>query len=717
MIVAGVTGRAGRRTKEAIAGLLLVSVFLLGVRSGPAADQPVPGTGLLGIRGYRNDWTGRYGNAGPVTAWDLEKGINVLWRIPTAKFGNAGPLIVGDRLLFVVEPGKVVCVDKMSGKTLWTTVGANPALSRALFAAPTNAPPWSRRDLKYGEHGGGTYASPVTDGNRVWFKRAGAAECLDLSDGRVLWSTPLNFAPGDHPHCVPSPLLVGKVLVCLGGATGYWQERSTNVIAAGVLPRNPQTGRFHQWMVGLDADTGRILWDVGPLNASGYGVAGTPSPLVVDDGGHRRIFVVASEGHVIDPQNGKLLIPSVGRSGSTAPVPMGNKMLFPDAMIEFGMSDGELKVVKTVGAHGGGVCCNGRVYDGYRAADGGTRLMSVFDLTSGRGLHAGIRIGPVGGLRVEAAQYGGDYDYPTAAVAGRFVFFSTSHTVAVADISGDHPWPMALNNVERMHIAPVFDGNRMYLRTYDAMLCIARKGEDGARYEREVNARTVLSAFPENTAKQPVLEPKPVKEVTEWLGGPVFLYADGKMPAEWLFAGPFPVVNKEDALKTMGGCAKARPVVGQKLEHKGATHAFQSVHPRFILPTGIDTDGLTGKNRDGQSFLFTWLIAGKPEFTTLDAVKPGVRVWVGGREGGRRDVLKLAMGAYPMMIRIGPPEEDAGADLPVNVTFHRVADPAAIRNLDKALVREGRDYLKMVINVLPGSAEAKHAKSLLRAFD
>jgi outer membrane protein assembly factor BamB len=103
-----------------IAGLLFCAVACA------AAGDALVGTAPLGIRGWRGDWTGAYPDATPVTAWDIEKGINVLWRVPTTRFGNAMPLVVGDRLFFTIDPNVLVCLDKMTGKVLWSSQGANP---------------------------------------------------------------------------------------------------------------------------------------------------------------------------------------------------------------------------------------------------------------------------------------------------------------------------------------------------------------------------------------------------------------------------------------------------------------------------------------------------------------------------------------------------------------------------------------------------------------
>jgi hypothetical protein len=277
---------------------------------------------------------------------------------------------------------------------------------------------------------------------------------------------------------------------------------------------------------------------------------------------------------------------------------------------------------------------------------------------------------------------------------------------------------VGLSLVERMHIAPVFDGERMYLRTYDAIYCIARKGEEGARYEREVNARTVIHAFPGEISEATPAEPKPVSDVSEWVGGPACMYVSGRMPDQWLFAGPFPRTDDGDALQSIGGCPKARPALAQKVAHGGKTLAFAAVDPRCIARDGVDVDALSRKDRAGQSFLFTWLVVGATEFVRTSAARPGVRVWVGGQEVVAGQVMKLAMGAYPVLMRIAPSEgPDNVRSVIVPAAFIRSEDPTLAARRDKALVREGRQHLRSVIETLPGSEEAARAQRLLKAVE
>jgi outer membrane protein assembly factor BamB len=87
--------------------------------------------------GLRNDHVANYPDARPVTAWDLDTGMNVVWMRhleldapggyngaaysskapPTVMRDPAGK--IPDRLILFREPHFVLCLDKATGKTIW----------------------------------------------------------------------------------------------------------------------------------------------------------------------------------------------------------------------------------------------------------------------------------------------------------------------------------------------------------------------------------------------------------------------------------------------------------------------------------------------------------------------------------------------------------------------------------------------------------------------
>jgi outer membrane protein assembly factor BamB len=70
------------------------------------------------VRGHRGDGSGFYPTARPPVAWDLEKNINVRWKVslPTR---DAEPVIVGKNLFLTTVAGELACLDADTGAERW----------------------------------------------------------------------------------------------------------------------------------------------------------------------------------------------------------------------------------------------------------------------------------------------------------------------------------------------------------------------------------------------------------------------------------------------------------------------------------------------------------------------------------------------------------------------------------------------------------------------
>jgi len=492
--------------------------------------------------GYRGDWTGRFGGAEPVTAWNIEQGINVLWRLPTKRFGCATPLVVGDKLLVVMEPGWLICLDKMTGRLLWAGEGGGSTVhdaarlselvndDRSASTQPAEQVLWSQRRLGYGQFSGRTMPTPVSDGRRVWVKFGHQAACFDL-DGRCKWATDTHLQNTDHPQNVASPGLAvcpdgRSVLFCDGGATPHWQENSRNKLPDGALPPNRNAGKVH-WMVGLDAASGKIIWDIGPMNAGGYHMGSSPIAVRVGQGSQRRSFIVTGEGQVLRPEDGKLLVPYVGaRCGTPTPYAIGDDLLiqhvFSAARIDLSLTPtGDVAARKRWSVPCEKITCgtlysDGLIYNQSIWAAKGHSWLAVYDAADGRCVFRGQ-------LPVEMPR--DVSDYPCPALAGNYVFLLTDQTAIVVE-PGRRPKCVASSRFERMHAGATFDGPRMYLRTFDAVVCIARKGEEGARYERQVQASTPRDIPPTTQPAEPRSRP-PVRPPAKAAGKSRPKAADG----------------------------------------------------------------------------------------------------------------------------------------------------------------------------------------------
>jgi len=165
----------------------------------------------------------------------------VLWKTPL-EWTKSSPLVVGGKVFTQVEPHILVCCDRLTGKVLWQRE-SNPLelMDKALFeqsrklfeewqqsrdVAKQTAwidfirqqtkcpdPSWYRKGAGDGGHWTGfSFATPVTDGKRIWVKYlTGTVACYDL-EGNRQWMERVEFTRGGGAEC-SSPVLVGNKLV------------------------------------------------------------------------------------------------------------------------------------------------------------------------------------------------------------------------------------------------------------------------------------------------------------------------------------------------------------------------------------------------------------------------------------------------------------------------------------------------------------------------
>jgi outer membrane protein assembly factor BamB len=260
---------------------------------------------------------------------------NILWVTPLPGRSTATPILVGDRLFVLAEPDELLCLDKNSGRVLWSAAvspyetltpeekQANPAYAERVdplvARLKEETDPVKRVRLRaevrkalegidparfrivadghFESHFGivgFTMPTPVSDGKHVYvWNGMGVAACFDL-DGRRLWITRVQAGPLTYGS---SPALADGVLVV-----------------------------FLNGLFGLDAKTGKLLWqqprvrhNVGAL--LGATVAGKP-------------VVVTQRGDLVRPTDGELLYRprdsgATGDTGWAPPVILGARLYLP----------------------------------------------------------------------------------------------------------------------------------------------------------------------------------------------------------------------------------------------------------------------------------------------------------------------------------------------------------------------------------------------------
>jgi outer membrane protein assembly factor BamB len=216
--------------------------------------------------GWRRDGTGRFPDASPPVEWSETKNIKWQAKIGT---GHSSPVIAGDRVLVIGEPGVLHCLSRIDGKPLWKT--------DLDFRTKGGAPPGTK---EYGR------PTPVTDGTNVYLALCNGAVASYRLDGTLRWTQQVE-APALTYGPSASPVLVGDKLLV----------ESTRLRA-------------------LDAATGRPLWTA----AEGEAHYGTPAICSIDG----TVLAVTAKGTVVRVSDGAVLAKDIapGLGGDQSPTPV-----------------------------------------------------------------------------------------------------------------------------------------------------------------------------------------------------------------------------------------------------------------------------------------------------------------------------------------------------------------------------------------------------------
>jgi outer membrane protein assembly factor BamB len=135
---------------------------------------------------YRNDGTGAYPEADPPLEWSVTK--NVRWRWDAPLFGTAisSPIIVGDRVITVARPMRLVCLDKHTGKLLWMRDrylgGADGELISRMHAAILKDHRLYELNCRLGRGGGSSWGNNVRGYTGIFRGRRGRRHDLPAED-------------------------------------------------------------------------------------------------------------------------------------------------------------------------------------------------------------------------------------------------------------------------------------------------------------------------------------------------------------------------------------------------------------------------------------------------------------------------------------------------------------------------------------------------------
>ncbi|MFQ5733735.1 MAG: PQQ-binding-like beta-propeller repeat protein [Planctomycetaceae bacterium] len=443
-------------------------------------------------RGWRGDGSGRFAATQPPVVWSATK--NVLWRLKMPARSNSQPIIVGNRVFTCAEPNTLMCVDKNSGKLLWSRTngyrdivpaaqwskvqtelqqarkiqaekrkdelalrsierrlevadgkGDKPAVKRLASEAKAVGRRIAGRDaalkrlplaMKWRTHpthdrmNGYTTATPTSDGRHVWGVFGNAVVCCYDLDGNRKWVRKMSDSPHSMFGHSASPLLIGGRLI-------------VNI----------------EDTVALNKSTGEELW------RAGYGQC-WGSTVHVRVG--KQDFIAVPNGRILRASDGK-------RAARARWVLSDASPIFHDGVLYYVQNrGGAVKLPKTpaekleltrlwnTDPKGSRYFSSPVLHDGLLYTVSSRQIMTVIDAADGKVVYQ---------RRLNA---GRGTAYPSVCFAGGRIYVSSDNGTTVVLKPGRKYEEIARNKLDGFISTPVFDGNRMYLRTHRYLYCIGK---------------------------------------------------------------------------------------------------------------------------------------------------------------------------------------------------------------------------------------------------
>jgi outer membrane protein assembly factor BamB len=405
----------------------------------------------------------------PPTTWDVEKGINILWKTPIPGLAHSSPIIWGDRVFLTTavssdpktqfKPGLygegtsasdvtphrwvVYCLDKRSGKTLWdrTAHEGVPKVKRHIKSSHANA-------------------TPATDGEHLVVSFASEGlYCYDFA-GNLGWKTDL-----------------GIIDV---GAFNYpelqWGAASSPIIYHALVI--VQCDRHKDsYIAAFDIRTGERRWYTPRDEIPSWG-----TPTIYE--GPDRVELITNGTNYIrgyDPETGKELWRLGGNSEITVPAPIAaNGLIFvasgyrpvkpiyailPGANGDISLKDGaeSNSYVAWSKQRGGPYMPTPIVYGPYLYTCSNNGMITCYEARSGKQIYQ-QRIGGHGG-----------YSASPVATDGRLYFPSEEGEVRVVK-AGPRFELIAINRMgDACMASPAISDGMIFVRTQHYFFGVGRK--------------------------------------------------------------------------------------------------------------------------------------------------------------------------------------------------------------------------------------------------
>jgi len=443
--------------------------------------------------GFRGDGTGSFPDANPPVKWSATE--NVVWKTPMPGRSNSQPIVVGDRVFTCSEPSTLLCVSAADGKILWSdtvtffdTAAEDDPEAAAIIAKVNGAKTEKEKEaikesLKkdilrceyfemppvMGSHFGFileyTLPTPTSDGKHVYVVYGtGLVAAYDL-EGKRTWVRML-AKPTSATGYSANPLLAGgRLVICMGGH-----------------------------LDGLDPATGKSAWEVDHKERHG-------SPVRAQVGGTE--LVVMPYGKVYRASDGKLMADEATCNGQLTAVVHGDvvysawdESFSGEGPPKFLTKKGERRLMaarlkpnadgtivteklweteERPGIYSSPVYHDGLIYNKCDAGDHKFQVVA-FDAATGQVVYKSPPRAVIKGTDPHPCiTQAGPYIYGGFDSGQMWVFKPGREFQEVAFntlAKGGLGASLGQEDHDQMTSAPLFVGNRMYIRTHKFLWCI-----------------------------------------------------------------------------------------------------------------------------------------------------------------------------------------------------------------------------------------------------
>jgi outer membrane protein assembly factor BamB len=172
----------------------------------------------------------------------------VRWAFNTGGRINASPSVYGRRLCVTTYAGGIFCLDRLTGRKLWSTYVKRDAFRYDSF-----------------------YSSPSTDGKRLYtISRSGQIVALDAQNGRIVWTHDVGGWGYATPAVTPGRVFIGGFdgnLRAFSPASGHelWRTYLGGKIIGSpvVIGKLVFVSTVDRHTYALRVEDGKIIWRLG----------------------------------------------------------------------------------------------------------------------------------------------------------------------------------------------------------------------------------------------------------------------------------------------------------------------------------------------------------------------------------------------------------------------------------------------------------------------